>query len=161
MSSSRVGHVLIAVAVSAATLVLIAGPAAAHIEPKPSSVKPGSRATVAFNVEHGCGESGKESPTTKLTFKIPKRAKHVVAVVKAGWNESVSGGTVVFEGGPLGAHTPDTFSITFTAPKKKTVLVWKVIQNCVVGVTRWIDTSKSATEPPPRVGVGVKVALPS
>ena len=73
----------------------------------------------------------------------------------------MSGGTVVFEGGPLGAHTPDTFSITFTAPKKKTVLVWKVIQNCVVGVTRWIDTSKNANEPPPRVGVGVKVKLPA
>jgi uncharacterized protein YcnI len=148
--------VLVTAGASAAMLVLIAGPAAAHIIPDPSSIQPGTRATVAFNIEHGCGTS----PTTKLTFKIPKRVKRVEAVAKTGWKERVSGGTVVFAGGPLGAHTEDTFSITFTAPKKKTVLVWKVIQSCVVGVNRWIDTSKNADEPPPRVGVGVKVKLP-
>lgn len=156
MSSSRIVRLLTAAVAGVAMLVLIAGPAAAHIIPAPSSIKPGARATVAFNIEHGCGTS----PTTKLTFKIPKLAKRVIPVAKTGWKEHVGGGTVVFAGGPLGAHTEDTFSITFTAPKKKTVLVWKVIQQCVVGVTRWIDTSKNADEPPPRVGVAVKVKLP-
>jgi len=38
-------------------------------------------------------------------------------------------------------------------------LVWGV-QQCVVCTTRWIDTSKSADEPPARVGIGVRVKLP-
>ena len=81
MPSSRIARLLTAAAAGAgaAMLVLIAGPAAAHIIPAPSSIKPGTRATVAFNIEHGCGSSGKEEPTTKLTFKIPKLAKHVAS----------------------------------------------------------------------------------
>ena len=157
MSLARLARLTIVAAASAAMLVLVAGPAAAHIEPRPSTVKPGKTATVAFNVEHGCGTS----PTTQLTFKIPRHVSNVAPVAKTGWKESSPEGTVVFNGGPLGARTQDTFSITFTAPKNKTVLVWKVIQRCVVGVTRWIDTSKNATEPPPRIGVGVKVKLPA
>jgi uncharacterized protein YcnI len=125
-------------------------PASAHVEPDPARVKPGATATIAFNVEHGC----EKSPTTTLTFKIPKGATKVAAVPKDGWIGSVEKGTVVFSGGSLPATTQDTFSIGFKAPKKKTVLVWKVVQQCEQGVIRWIDTAKGAEFPPPAVGVG-------
>lgn len=125
-------------------------PASAHIEPDPAKVKPGATATIAFNVEHGC----EASPTTSLTFKIPKGATKVAPVAKSGWTANVEKGTVVFSGGSLPATTEDTFSISFKAPNKKTVLVWKVVQQCEQGVIRWIDTAKGAELPPPAVGVG-------
>ena len=146
----RTGRVPIALLISGLAVVVMAAPAAAHIEPDPSRVKPGATATVAFTVEHGCDES----PTTKLTFKIPKGVKKVSPEDKDGWETSVSKKTVVFSGQSPDAETEDTFSITFTAPKKKTILTWKIVQKCEEGEIRWIDTSKGSEEPPPRVGVG-------
>lgn len=148
------GHVVrriaAAVAVVGACVLAMAIPASAHIDPDPAKVKPGAAATVAFNVEHGC----EASPTIMLTFKITKGATKVVPVPKDGWTASVAKGTVVFSGGSLAATTQDTFSIAFKAPNKKTVLAWKVIQQCEQGVTRWIDTAKGAEFPPANVGVG-------
>src|SRR5581483_12275382 len=96
-----------AIAITAAFIVVgvVATVAAAHIEPEPSRVKPGATVTVAFNAEHGCDQS----PTIKLTFKIPKGATKVAAVAKPGWDATVAKGTVVFDGGTLAATTPDTF----------------------------------------------------
>lgn len=132
-------------------VVLTAAPAAAHVEPDPSRVEPGDEATVAFVVEHGCDES----PTTKLTFKIPKGVKDAEPVEKDGWSATTKGKTVVFED-PASSDVveEDAFSISFTAPNKTTVLAWKVVQKCEVGSIRWIDTSEDAENPPPRIGVG-------
>jgi hypothetical protein len=140
------------IALVSTLVVALATPALAHIEPKPNRVQPGKQATVAFNIEHGCGTS----PTVKLTFQIPKGVKKVSTVPKTGWTGTVTKGTVVFEGGPLDAHTPDTFSIAFTAPKKKGLLVWNAIQYCEQGKSRWIDRAKGAQYPPPIVGNGKK-----
>ena len=139
-------------AIAFAGIALAAGIAFAHVEPNPKRVEPGKRVTVEFNVEHGCGTS----PTLKLTFQIPKGVKKVEPQAKAGWATSVKRGTVIFDGGPLDAKTPDTFAIAFTAPKKKGLLVWNLIQECQQGKTRWIDRSKGADNPPPIVGVGRK-----
>ena len=118
----------------------------------PPRVEPGTAATIAFVVEHGCDES----PTTKLTFKIPKSVKDAAPVAKDGWSSKVRGKTVVFEDpAALDLVEDDAFSISFTAPAKTTVLVWKVVQKCEEGKVRWIDTSDGAENPPPRVGVGM------
>jgi uncharacterized protein YcnI len=132
-------------------VVLTAAPAAAHIEPIPSRVEPGDDAVVSFTVEHGCDES----PTTKLTFKIPKGVKNATPEAKDGWSSKVKGKTIVFED-PASSELVenDEFSISFTAPNKTTLLVWKVVQKCAEGTIRWIDTSDGAENPPPRVGVG-------
>jgi periplasmic copper chaperone A len=134
------------------TLVVLAPIAAAHIEPDPSRVEPGATATVAFTVEHGCDES----PTVELAFKVPKtvKTKTVEPEPKDGWETNLDGRTVTFTGGPLDAETEDSFSITFTAPKKTTTLKWKIVQTCDEGTIRWIDTSHDAEHPPPAVGVG-------
>ncbi|MEX2269010.1 MAG: DUF1775 domain-containing protein [Acidimicrobiia bacterium] len=131
-------------------LLLACAPAAAHVEPDPNRVEPGDAVTVAFLVTHGCDES----PTVKLTFKIPKGGTDVAPEDKDGWEAAKKGKTVVFEGGPLDTDTEDSFAIGFTAPNKKTLLVWKVVQKCEDGVIRWIDTSEGAEESPPVVGVG-------
>jgi uncharacterized protein YcnI len=140
------------IAFAVAGLALLAAPALAHIEPDPNQVKPGKHVTVEFNVEHGCGTS----PTIKLTFQVPKGVKSVEPQGKDGWQATASGGTVVFSGGTLDAHTPDIFAIAFTAPKTKGLLAWKVIQQCETGKVRWIDRAKGAENPPPIVGVGKK-----
>jgi uncharacterized protein YcnI len=146
------GRIVTVTLLAASTLALVAGAAGAHVEPDPSSVKPGKTATVAFGVEHGCDKS----PTTNLTFKVPKGATNVEPVAKDGWQTSVTDKTVVFEGGPLPADEPDEFSITFTAPSKKTELRWKLVQTCEKGTLRWIEKHESDDYPAPVVVIGKK-----
>jgi uncharacterized protein YcnI len=140
---------LVAVAIAAAGMVLlVAGPAFAHVEPDPSRVKPGKRVTVEFAPEHGCGES----VTTRMTFKVPKGAKNAKPVALDGWTATVAGGKITFASDKV----PDkeaSFGITFTAPNSKTLLAWKVVQQCQDGVERWIEGPKGET-PAPIVGVG-------
>ncbi len=132
-------------------VVIAAAPAAAHVEPDPSRVEPATEATVVFAVEHGCDES----PTTKLTFKIPKGVKNAQPVAKDGWSSTTRRKTVVFED-PASSDLveDDEFSISFTAPNRTTILAWKIVQRCEEGTIRWIDTSDGAENPPPRIGVG-------
>ncbi|MBM3671511.1 MAG: DUF1775 domain-containing protein [Actinobacteria bacterium] len=139
--------------IALALLALLAVPAAAHIEAEPNRVEPGESATVGFLVEHGCDDS----PTIKVTLKVPKGVKDVEPVEKEGWRDDVDGRTVEFEGGPLDAETPDTFSISFTAPHKTKLLSWKIVQACTDGLIRWIDTSEDAENPPAVVAVGKDV----
>jgi periplasmic copper chaperone A len=134
-------------------IVVAAGPALAHIEPEPNRVKPGSEATVEFTPEHGCGE---DSPTTKLTFQVPKGVKDASGIAPTGWETSATTRRVVFEGGSLPYHDSEAFGITFTAPDTTTVLAWKVVQRCEEGTVRWIETGHDAEHPAPLVGVGKK-----
>ena len=140
---------LAAVAITATGLVLlVAGPALAHVEPDPSRVKPGKSTTVEFTPEHGCGES----VTTRMTFKVPKGATNAKPVALAGWLASAGGGKITFASNKV----PDkeaSFGITFTAPNAKTLLAWKVVQQCQDGVNRWIEGPKGEN-PAPLVGVG-------
>lgn len=144
-STCRLGAVAIA---AAAVVMLVAGPAFAHVEPDPTRVKPAKLATVEFAPEHGCGES----VTTRMTFKVPKGAKNAKPVALEGWTATASGGKIIFASDKV----PDeetSFGITFTAPKTRTLLAWKVVQQCQDGVERWIEGPKGET-PAPIVGVG-------
>jgi periplasmic copper chaperone A len=140
---------LVAVAIATAgTVLLVAGPAFAHVEPDPSRVKPGKKTTVEFTPEHGCGES----VTTRMVFKVPKGAKSATPVELDGWTATQGSGKITF----ASDRVPDeeaSFGITFTAPKTKTLLAWKVVQECQDGVTRWIEGPKGEN-PAPLVGVG-------
>jgi uncharacterized protein YcnI len=139
-------------AVAAGAVLLVAAPAAAHVEPEPNRVKPGKEATVEFTTEHGC----EGSPTIKMTFRVPKGVTDAAPVEQAGWTGTVEGRKVVFSGGPAPGDEPAPFSISFTAPDKKGEMVWKVVQQCEEGVDRWIETDPEGDKPAPRVGVGQK-----
>jgi periplasmic copper chaperone A len=139
----------VAFIVGAGALLAIAGPAAAHVEPDPSRVKPGKTTTVGFTPEHGC----KESPIISMKFRIPKGASEVTPEPKDGWDVKATRRTVTFSGGTMPSDATDAFEISFTAPDKKTVLSWKVVQGCEEGVERWIQGPDGET-PAPRVGVG-------
>jgi uncharacterized protein YcnI len=133
-------------------IVAVAGPAAAHVEPDPSRVKPAKEVTVEFAAEHGCDES----PTTGMTFRVPKSVTDAAPVEKDGFTSSVDGRKITFSGGSIPGDEEAPFEITFTAPDEKGQLVWKVVQRCEEGVERWIETDPDGDKPAPRVGVGEK-----
>ena len=145
-TSRRVAGLALGVA---GLVVLVAGPAAAHVQPDPNQVKPGKLATVEFSPEHGC----KGSPTTRMSFLVPKGVTGAKPVKKDGWKSKVAGRTITFSGGSAPGDQPSVFVITFTAPKTKTLLTWKVVQACEQGVERWIEGPKGEN-PAPVVGVG-------
>jgi len=142
----------IAALIGSGALVFTASAAAAHVEPDPTSVKPGKAVTVAFTPEHGC----EDSPIIEMRFRVPKGAKDVSPVDKDGWTTRSTARTVTFAGGSMPSDDTDAFSISFTAPKTKGVLTWKIIQRCEQGVERWIEP-RSGDFPAPIVGVGKKV----
>lgn len=136
---------------AAGVIVATAAPAFAHVEVDPSRVKPGKAATVEFSPEHGCG---KDAPTTRMTFRVPRGVTDAEGIAPEGWQASTSGRRIVFEGGPLPYHEQAAFGISFTAPDSKTLLTWKVIQSCDDETVRWIETDHDAESPAPVVGVG-------
>jgi len=142
----------IAALISIGALVVTASAAAAHVEPVPTSVKPAKAATVAFTPEHGC----EDSPIVEMKFLVPKGAKDASPVAKDGWTTRSTARVVTFSGGSMPSDATDAFSISFTAPKAKGVLTWKIIQRCEQGVERWIEP-QSGDFPAPIVGVGKKV----
>ncbi|MEX2254309.1 MAG: DUF1775 domain-containing protein [Acidimicrobiia bacterium] len=144
-TTRRVAAVALA---TAGALVLAAGPAFAHVEADPTRVKPGKEATVEFAPEHGCDES----VTTVMDFRVPNGVTDATPEALQGWSATTKGKRIVFTSDSV----PDeetSFPITFTAPDKKTVLAWKVIQRCQEGVERWIQGVDGDT-PAPMVGVG-------
>ncbi|MCU1354947.1 MAG: hypothetical protein JWM89_365 [Acidimicrobiales bacterium] len=148
----------IAATLAAGFVLATAGTAAAHIEPDFSAVPAGAKATITFNVEHGCAES----PTTKLEVKVPAEVTDAQAVDQAGWTGSTAAGVVTLTGGPAPAHEAFTFAITFTAPDKEgTVLRFPIIQTCQEGHTDWISTSESDDHPAPVLTVGKAGATPT
>lgn len=133
---------------AAGALVLAAGPAFAHVEADPARVKPGKQATVEFTPEHGCDDS----VTTEMDFRVPKGVTDATPEAPDGWTATAEGRKVVFTSDAV----PDgetSFPITFTAPDKKTLLAWKVVQTCQEGVDRWIQGG-DGDKPAPIVGVG-------
>jgi hypothetical protein len=132
----------------AGALLLSAVPAWAHIETDPSRVKPAKKVTVDFTPEHGCGDS----VTTEMKFLVPKGARHAKPVAPDGWSAAVKGRTITFSSDKVPDEEP-TLGITFTAPKSKQLLAWKVVQSCQTGVERWLDGPKG-DHPAPLVGVG-------
>jgi periplasmic copper chaperone A len=149
----RTSRRVIGVAVAAAgTVLAFAAPAAAHVEPDPSRIKPGKDARVTFTAEHGC----EDSPTTGMTFRIPKNVTNAAPVEKDGFTASTTKRTIEFTGGSIPGDEEAPFTVTFKAPDEKTEIVWKVIQRCGEGTERWIESDPDGDFPAPRVGVGQK-----
>jgi uncharacterized protein YcnI len=147
----RIRRTVITCTVAAAALFVLAAPAAAHVEAEPNRVKRGKTATVEFVPEHGCDDS----PIVEMAFKIPKGVTDVQPVPRDGFTATATATRVTFTDGTADAEDPGAFAITFTAPDKKTDLVWKVVQRCEEGVERWIEDADGEL-PAPVVGVGKK-----
>jgi hypothetical protein len=146
---ARVVRVAMVGALAGALVVAWAAQAGAHVEADPARVKPGKSVAVEFVNEHGCGNT----PTTSMEFKVPKGVTDAQPAEKDGFTATAEDGTILFEGESADAEE-DSFAILFTAPSKKGLLIWKVVQRCDQKVIRWIDTEDGAKYPPPVVGVG-------
>lgn len=134
-----------------AAAVGLALPAGAHVEPTATEVPAGSAATVEFTVQHGC----EGSPTVKVEFQVPSEITDPQPVAKDGWEGSVDGQVVTYEGGPLDADVEAEFGVAFSAPATPGVtLAFPFIQTCEVGAIEWIQTEEEAERPAPLVTIG-------
>src|SRR5687768_16602195 len=75
-------------ALGAATggLMLMVGPASAHITPDKDEVAADSFSDVTLTVPHGCDES----PTKQLTIEVPEQLNEVTPAVHPGWDIEVA-----------------------------------------------------------------------
>lgn len=120
------------------------GVASAHVDPDPAAVEGGTAATVAFSLEHGCDGS----PTTGLNIQVPSGITDAQPVTKDGWTGAVDADVIRFSGGSIDAATPDSFSITFTAPTTPGVINFPVVQTCAEGEIAWLDIAAEGEAEP-------------
>jgi uncharacterized protein YcnI len=145
---------LIARAAMAAGALALASPAFGHVVLTAKEAKIAAPFTANFKVEHGCDGS----PTVRLRIQIPEGVIAVRAQ-KPGWTVStVTGkysGTYVHNGAPVSegirevaftGNLPDKTEETFPIElfltdvlKPNTTVYFPVVQECQVGVTRWIE----------------------
>jgi uncharacterized protein YcnI len=146
----RARHIGASIAALAA-VALAASPAGAHVEPTTTEVPAASEATVAFTVQHGCDGS----PTTKLEFQVPDAVTDATPIDKAGWESSVDGQVITFEGGPLADDVEDDFSVRFSVPDAPgTTLTFPFLQTCEQGSIDWIQLDPDGDRPAPVVEIG-------
>jgi uncharacterized protein YcnI len=161
---------------ASAGLLLMAGPASAHIEPTEETVAASSPAVLTLQVPHGCDES----PTRQLKIQIPEDVLSVVPQVHPGWDitapmtklttpakdeegnpitERVTEVTFIAKpGSELSPHLRDTFSVGYTAPDKVGErLEFKTIQTCVKGETAWIEPTPPGGDEPEHPAPTVEV----
>jgi len=155
-------------------VALVAAPAAgAHVTANPTTAPAGGFAMIAFRVPHGC----EESPTTKLTIRIPDGVVSVTPQAVPGWTVETTSGklsepvelhgetvtegvkTVTWTGGPLAAHEFTDFGISMALPDRPagTMLYFPAIQQCAEGVTRWIQIPVEGEEEPEEPAPGVEL----
>lgn len=154
---SRLFHVarVVAAASVASCLGVLAGVglASAHIATDPAAVAAGTATTVGFLVEHGCNGSN----TKQIEIKVPSGITDAKAVGKTGWTAASAAGTITFSGGSLGATTPDTFQLSFTAPATPGTIYFPIVQTCVVGDTAWIELPQAGQAEPQYPAPAVKI----
>jgi uncharacterized protein YcnI len=153
---------------------LVAAPAAAaHVTANPGQAPAGGFAMIAFRVPHGC----EDSPTTKLTVKIPEGVVSVTPQAVPGWKVETTSGklaepvemhgetvtegvkTVTWSGGTLDPHEFTDFGISMALPDRPagTMIYFPAIQQCAQGVTRWIQIPVEGEEEPDAPAPGVEL----
>ena len=129
-------------------LGLVAVPvAAAHVEPSPEKVPPGSVSRITLSAE------GEESvPAVKLTVQMPTGVTDVVAHPTSGWKQSVNGRIVTWSGGKIPHGVDGKFAFSAHMPNSPGhVLVFPALVTYQDGkVVHWIGAESSDT-PAPRV----------
>jgi uncharacterized protein YcnI len=129
---------------SAAAVLVLGGPAWAHIHPDPPAVEAGKPATVGFGVEHGCDTS----PTTELSIQLPAGSTAIKGVDGDGFTSRVDGEVVTFSGGTLPATQEKAFKVSFTPPDKPGDVLVKIVQTCEKGSLSWIEVTPPGGEEP-------------
>ena len=118
------------------------GAAEAHINPKPSVVKAGSKTAVSFTVGHACGKK----PTTKLQIKVPAEVTVTNPKGPANVTATLDNGVVSFAG--TFTEKSRTVSITAQFPKTLGVLHFPIVQTCSDTKLSWIEIPNNANPKP-------------
>jgi uncharacterized protein YcnI len=157
-------HVITTAGLAAAGILLLAGPAAAHIEPTVESAPAGGYLTFSLQVPHGCGEGG----TNKLEVQIPDGIDSVTPGVVPGWTiartvvpldppvDDGEGGqltertsVVTWSGGPLAHDQLQLFPLSVKLPDSGSSVSFPTIQSCDNGqTTSWIEATKEGEDEP-------------
>jgi len=162
---------------AAASVLLLAPPAFAHVELAVDKAPAGSSYKAVLMVPHGCAGAA----TTGLRVKIPEGVLAAKPMAKPGWKIAVKASKLTqpieFEGATItqavteidwsGGNLPDAFYDEFvfiaTLPDKPgTVLHFPAIQQCAKGETRWIEipaegrSAEDLKAPAPSLTLGPK-----
>ncbi len=157
MSFRPLRRPLVALGGGAVLVLLIAGPAAAHVDPNPSEIPEGDATTVALGIEHGCDES----PTTAVAVQLPDEVE-ATAVAKTGWSVDSRDGVVTWTAEPgneLPTDEADEFEVELTpgAGTDGDTLYLKTVQTCETGELRWIEEWDGEGEEPEHPAPSVTV----
>lgn len=160
---------------AAVAFCLYSSAAPAHVGLEPSQATAGATATIAFRVGHGCGTS----PTTTVKIRIPGGVTSVQPQPKPGWTLATVKGPVqaaaaaadqppatsVLEvhwtGGSLPVEFFDTFVLRMRLPAApNTTVYFPIVQECEVGVHRWIEVPQAGQLEPAEPTPGLRLVAP-
>ena len=139
-------------AIVAVVLVLLARPAAAHVELEPRQAGAGATTTLTFSFHHGL----EGTATTGLEVKLPEGAAVVEVPPVEGWTASVSpdGTVVTWSGGSVPDGTEGAFPLVVRLPEQPGTVLFPTIQTTEAGELPWISEEEGEGEsgrPAPRL----------
>jgi uncharacterized protein YcnI len=145
----------------AAGVMGLAPPATAHVGTLPSEVHKGGTFEVGFGIGHGC----EGSPTVAVRLQVPDGVSSVRPVVKPGWTiELVKDGDRVTQVNWTGGSVDDALYDRFTIRGQiedrvadESVVYFPIVQECAVGVHRWISIPAEGQPEPDEPAPGVTV----
>jgi len=144
---------------AAALAATAAGGARAHVTLEQPNAFADSYYKAVLQVSHGC----KSSPTVAVRVRIPEGVMNVKPQPKPGWTLAVTRtklaqpvdaghgrmvservSEVAWQGGPLADDHFDEFRMTMKLPDRPGATLYvPVVQECVEGVTRWIEVPEA------------------
>lgn len=130
--------------VALVALLLLAVPAAAHVDLEPTEAVAGSQATLTFSFRHG--KDG--TATTGLEVLMPEGASVVEVPPVEGWSSAVDpeAGTVRWTGGRVPDGTTASLPVVVQLPPTPGVAIFKTIQSTEGGELAWIDEAEGDDE---------------
>lgn len=114
---------------SAATVLLLAAPAAAHTDAT-AAAAPQGRTEITISLEHGCDAN----PTVGLRVSLPTGATLAIPMNPPGWTSTATASEVDWSGGPAPSNTPIDFTMTVLLTQTAgTEVELPTIQKCAEG----------------------------
>lgn len=151
-------------ALAATAALALPAAAGAHVTASPSELPAEGYGKVDLSVPHGC----EDSPTTKVTVRLPDEVQSATPQVVPGWRistregrlakpydshgEQVTRGVrqVTWTGGPLDAHQLEVFGMSVkVSGNEGDAIPFKTIQRCKTGETAWVEIPVEGEEEPP------------
>ena len=133
-----------------ALALLLAGPAAAHVEVPPGAFHAGGIAVIEFTFHHGCDGAA----TTALQVRLPASLSEIAPQPKAGWQVTQEGQVLSWSGGEIAPDAPASFRLQARVARDAPArILLPVLQICGAQVQHWISPNPQASHPAPALVV--------